>query len=78
MSEKTKNLILVISYTVVGIIIYAAGAWCITEKWYAAVIAGVIIAVVGALIGYFYLKSSFAKDTTPKEEPKENQELKTE
>lgn len=70
MSEKTKSLILVICYTVVGIIIYSAGAWCITEKWYASVISGILIAIIGAVIGYFYLKSSFAKEV--KEVKEEN------
>ena len=73
MSEKTKNLILVICYTLVGVIIYSAGAWCITEKWYAAFIAGFVVLIIGAVIGYFYLKSSFVKDVAVKSE-EQNQE----
>ena len=67
-----KDLLLVVGYTGVAIAVYVVWFESMWHLWYVDFITAFLILGLGALIGYFYMKSVIAEASkeTVKEEPK--------
>ena len=67
-----KDLLLVVGYTGVAIAVYVVWLESMWHLWYVDFITAFLILGLGALIGYFYMKSVIAEASkkTVKEEPK--------
>lgn len=67
-----KDLLLVVGYTGVAIAVYVVWFESMWHLWYVDFITAILILGLGALIGYFYMKSVVAEANKKviKEEPK--------
>ena len=83
--NEKKNLILVFAYTVIALIVYCVWFQSWWHLWYVTLLTGIGVVIIGALVGYFYIKADI-KAKYPKEEkveekteePKEETEEKIE
>lgn len=68
-----KDLLLVIAYTGVALAVYIVWFESMWHLWYVDLITAIVILGIGAVIGYFYMKSVINNDSNEvvKEEPKE-------
>jgi len=70
-----KDLLLVVGYTGVAMAVYIVWFESMWHLWYVDLITAILILGLGALIGYFYLKSIINKDS--KENVKEESQEET-
>lgn len=52
-----KELIIIVSYVVVGCLAYCVWFNSLWHKWYINLITAVVIIIIGAVIGFFYIQS---------------------
>ena len=65
-----KNLLLVVTYTVLMIVIYVVWFESLWHLWYVDFITGVLILAGGCFIGYQYMKGVVEEDNKKAQEAK--------
>lgn len=71
--KEYKSICLVLGYIFVAELVYVSLAIIFLHKWYFGLIAGILVFLIGAVIGFFYVKSENKKH---KEEEKSIEEEK--
>ncbi len=66
-----KKLLLVIAYTIIASFVYGFWFHSLWHLWYVTLITIVVVFIIGAVIGYFYIKPDL------KEEKEEEIKLNT-
>lgn len=78
--KEYKSILLILAYIFVAELVYVSLAIIFLHEWYFGLIAGILVFAIGAVIGFFYIKSENNKHKTSEqkiEEPK-SEELKGE
>lgn len=80
--NEYKNILLVIAYTIVALVVYCVWFQSIWHRWYITLLTGFVVAILGCVVGYFYIKSDIKakiKNNEIKEEKNQSvEEEKTE
>lgn len=80
--NEKKNLILVIAYTLVALIVYCVWFESWWHLWYVTLLTGLGVIVIGAVVGYFFIKADIKaknlKEEKVEEQPEEVKEEKVE
>lgn len=64
-----KDILLVLGYILVAELVYVSLAIIFLKQWYFGLLAGFVVFLIGAVIGFFYVKSEY-KERIKKEESK--------
>jgi phosphotransferase system glucose/maltose/N-acetylglucosamine-specific IIC component len=76
--NEKKNLILVFAYTVIALIVYCVWFESWWHRWYITLLTGLGVVIIGAVVGYFFIKSDIKaknqKEQKVEEKPEEVKE----
>ena len=76
--KEYKSILLVLGYIFVAELVYVSLAVIFLHEWYFGLIAGIIVFLIGAVIGFFYVKSENEKHTKVEDSEKVVEEVKEE
>jgi len=68
--NEKKNILLVVAYTLVAMTVYCVWFHSLWHLWYVTLLTGLLIIIIGAVCGYFYVKSSIRAKAKLEEENK--------
>lgn len=57
LKNQYKDILLVLVYIIAAVAVYVMIANLIWGIWYVSLLIGVVISIIGAIIGYIYIKS---------------------
>lgn len=69
--KEYKSILLVLGYILVAELVYVSLAIIFLHEWYFGLIAGLLVFIIGAVIGFFYVKSEYQKNNPKEQEAKE-------
>ena len=72
--NEKKNIILVCTYTLVALLVYCVWFQSWWHLWYVTLLTGLGVVAIGAIVGYFYIKSDIRAKTAAEEKKEEKVE----
>ena len=72
--NEKKNLILVIAYTLVALTVYCVWFESWWHLWYVTLLTGLGVIVIGAVVGYFFIKADIKAKNLNEEKVEEKPE----
>lgn len=76
--KEYKSILLVLGYIFVAELVYVSLAVIFLHEWYFGLIAGILVFLIGAVIGFFYVKAENNEHTKIKDSEKVEPEVKEE
>ena len=73
--KQYKDICLVLGYIFMAELVYVSLAVIFLHEWYFGLLAGILVFLIGAVIGFFYVKSEYNNSIKKEEKAKEEAKI---